>query len=426
MEFHTDHTGADELLERSIHDYHVAVDHAEEVRATAVTYDQIAQLIDARGGSVNIEGDTYVTPKTALQVATVLACARAIANGCATPNLNVFREKPDGTREKATNIPEFRLLARRPNEWQTSFEWRRMMTLHAVMSGAALSIKVRGLNGRVRELIPVAPGSWTERQISRYEVEYECSDQWGLIGRFKREDVFILRNLQWEMYETMNCVQVAKSSITLAMSTDRSINSQMYNGLQPSGVYTVDGKLNPEQHTKLEKWVNERIGPKNRGKPLILDNGAKWTSTAGKNTDGQTAELRAQTIEEICRVMGVFPIIVGHSDKAATFASTEAFFGAHLKQDLTPWHRNWTQNYDEMLLDGAGPLFAEFDTRYLTAGSMKDRSEYIRAVIDTGTQNRNEVRDDLGLDPVAGLDKHLMPLNMTTTGDKNAAQTDET
>jgi hypothetical protein len=32
-------------------------------------------------------------------------------------------------------------------------------------------------------------------------------------------------------------------------------------------------------------------------------------------------ETRRLQVEEVCRAFGVFPIMVGHSDKAATFAS---------------------------------------------------------------------------------------------------------
>ena len=125
-------------------------------KAAQLTYDQVASLIDGVGGG-SVAG-VVVTDKTALQVSTVLACVKVIADGCATPDLHVFRELADGTRQKATNIPEYRLLSRRPNEWQTSFEWRRQMTIHAALTGAGLSIKVRGDNRRVRELIPVMPG----------------------------------------------------------------------------------------------------------------------------------------------------------------------------------------------------------------------------------------------------------------------------
>lgn len=133
-------------------------------KAAQLTYDQVADLIDGVGGG-NVAG-MVVNDKTALQVATVMACVKVLADGCATPDLHVFRELDDGSRQKAVNIPEYRLLSRRPNEWQTSLEWRRMMTAHAALTGSALSIKTRGGNGRVRELIPVPPGNWEVRRVS--------------------------------------------------------------------------------------------------------------------------------------------------------------------------------------------------------------------------------------------------------------------
>lgn len=386
-------------------------------KAAGLTYDQVADLIDKNGGAAYTDAGIFVTPKTALQVSTVLACARAIAEGCATPDLHVFREKKDKTREKAVNIPEYRILSRRPNEWQTSFEWRRMMTLHAVLNGMGLSIITRGDNNRVRELIPV--DNWHERRVSRYEVVYDCYDRFGFMGTFPSDEVFILRNLQWTLMENMNCVQIASQSIKIALANDKNLAKQQDNGLNPAGVYSFAGSLNPEQHAKLEGWVMKKIGS---GKPLLLDRDAKWQQLSQTNSDGQQAELRSQTIEEVCRVMGVFPIIVGHSDKAATFASTEAFFGAHLKNCLMPWHKNWTQVIDEKLLDGSGPLYAQFDTRYLTAGSMKDRGEWARSMVEMGIYTRNEIRDEDGLDPLSGLDEPLTPLNMSTDtgGNTNA------
>jgi hypothetical protein len=66
-----------------------------------------------------------------------------------------------------------------------------------------------------------------------------------------------------------------------------------------------------------------------------------------------------------------------------------------------------------MLLDGSGPLFAEFDTRYLLAGSTTDRAQWARTMVEMGIYTRNEIRDNEGLDPLPGLDEPLTPLNMT-------------
>lgn len=386
-------------------------------KAAELTYDQVANLIDGHFAG-KIAG-VNVTEKTALQVATVLACVRVIADGCATPRLHVFREKPDGTRELATNIPEYRLLSRRPNEWQTSLEWRRQMTVHAALTGAALSIKVRGDNRRVRELIPVMPGRWDVRRVSRYELRYRCWDEFGQIGEFPPDEVFVLNGLQWDWVGSLSAVSLARSAIGLAMATEQSQAAMHENGLRPSGVYTVNRTLSEEQHTRLTRWIKEKSGGLSKvGDPLVLDSDAKWVSTAVSGADAQHVETRRMQVEEICRAYGVFPIMVGHSDKSATFASSEAFFGAHVKHTLAPWHRAWEQRYDEMLLDGAGPLFAEHDVRYLLAGSMKDRAEYARTMVEMGIYSPNEIREEEGKDPREGGDEYLRPMNMTTGSTK--------
>jgi HK97 family phage portal protein len=390
-------------------------------KAASLTYDQVAALID--GGYGGRVAGVAVTEKTALQVSTVLACVKVIADGCATPSLNVYREKADGTREKAANIPEYRLLSRRPNEWQTSFEWRRQMTLHAALTGAALSIKVRGDNRRVRELIPVEPGRWDVRKVGRYELRYRCWDDFGMIGEFEPQDVFVLSGLQWDWALPLNALALAKSAIGLAVASERSQASLHENGLRPSGSYSVSGNLSPQQYEALTSHLRKKAGTPHE--PLILDRDAKWQPHSISGADAQAVEQRRMQVEEICRAYSVFPIMVGHSDKSATFASSEAFFAAHVKHTLAPWHKAWTQRIDEMLLDGAGPLFAEFDTRYLMAGAMKDRAVYARTMVEMGLLSPNEWRDEEGRDPREGGDEYLRPMNMTG-GTPGGSPDDET
>ncbi len=235
---------------------------AFESKARELTYDQIADLIDGTGE--RMVAGVAVNDKTALQVSTVLACVKIIADGCATPKLHVFREKSDMTREKATNIPEYRLLSRRPNEWQTSFEWRRQMTIHAALTGTGLSIKVRGDNRRVRELIPVQPGRWDVTKVGRYELRYRCWDEFGLIGEFEPDDVFLLNGVQWDWCSSLNAVHLARHAIGLAIATEKSQSAMHKNGLRTSGVYSVEGPLNTEQYQRLTEWIE-----KNRGHPRL-------------------------------------------------------------------------------------------------------------------------------------------------------------
>ncbi len=366
------------------------------------------RLHDAYGATIAGEP---VSARTALQVATVLACVKVIANGCATPSLHVYREGEAGRRQLATNIPEYRLLNRRPNEWQTSFEFRRTMTAHAALTGNALAIKVKAGN-RVRELIPVVPGNFDIERVERYRVQYRCYDEFGLIGTFGEDDVLHLPNLQWDFCRGLNAVRLAASAIGLSRAAETTQAKLHENGGRPGGILSTPSKLGPELVDRLkEQWA--AFSGKNRNGIAVLDNDLKFQSLAMTGVDAQHVETRRLQVEEICRAFDVFPLMVGHSDKTSTFASSEAFFAAHVKHTLAPWHALWTQRLDEFVLDGSGPLWVEFDTRYLLAGSMKDRAVWARTMAELGIYTRNELRDEEGRDPLPGLDDPLTPLNMS-------------
>ena len=389
-------------------------------RAARPFEEVMARIDDAYGASV---AGLSISPQMALQVATVLACVKVIADGCATPALHVYREER-GTlrRQLARNIPEYRLLNRRPNEWQTSLEFRRTMTMHAALTGDALAVKVMAGN-RVRELIPVRPGHFKIDRSSRYDVRYHVHDEFGLIGDFGPNEVLHLPNWQWEFWRGLNAVRLAASAIGLSMAAEQSQAKLHENGGRPAGILTTEAKLSDDAMNRLRaSW--QRFTAEKRSGTAILDNAMKYVPLAMTGVDSQHIETRRLQIEEICRAFGVFPIMVGHSDKSATFASSEAFFAAHLKHTLAPWHQLWLQRIDEFLLDGSGPLWCEFDTRYLTAGSMADRAVWARTMAEMGIYTRNELRDEEGKDPLPGLDEPLTPANMNSAASETAPAPD--
>jgi HK97 family phage portal protein len=100
-----------------------------------------------------------VSWSTALQVATVFACARALAEGVAQVPFKVYQHRPDGLgADERPKHDLYRLVYRRPNPWQTSFEFRETLMLHLVLCGNAYVFKNVVGSGRITELIPLQPG----------------------------------------------------------------------------------------------------------------------------------------------------------------------------------------------------------------------------------------------------------------------------
>jgi HK97 family phage portal protein len=385
-----------------------------EKRSASRSVDEVIAALDGGYFGVPMSGEP-VNIATALRVSAVLACVKVIAEGVATPQLNVFRNTANGQRQLATNIPEFRMLNRRPNEFQTSYEFRKTMTMHAALCGSALAVKVKTPNRRVAELIPVEPGKFTIDTSVRYEPIFRCYDNHGVIGDFGADDVLHIPSLRWELIKGLDVLSLAREAVGLSIAAERSQATLHANGGRPAGVLTTPQKLSVEAMERLKAgW--KQFTSSNRNGTAVLDSDVKYQPVTMSGVDQQALEQRRFQVEEICRAFGVMPIMVGQADKAATYASAEAMFSAHLIHTLAPWHELWRQRLDEYVLDGAGPLYVDFDTRYLTQGSMRDRAEWARSMIEMRIMTRNEVRDSFGLDAVDGGDEFWSPANIAGGG----------
>jgi HK97 family phage portal protein len=361
-----------------------------------------------------------VTWQTALQVTTVLACARVIAEGIAQVPLKLFRESDDGrTRLPAKDHPLYPLLHRRPNHWQTSFEFRETLGLHVSLTGNAYAYKSPGAGKSAGELIQFEPQHVTVRRETGGELLYDVVNPGNNITRtFQADEIWHVRGPSWNGYLGMEAVRLAREAIGLAISTEESHANLHKHGVQTAGVYSVEGTLNPEQYRSLNDWIAKyRSGGEKAGGAMILDRAAKWISQAMSGVDAQHLETRRFQIEEICRALRVMPIMVGYSDKASTYASAEQMFLAHVVHTLAPWYERIEQSICASLLteeDERNGIYAKFVIAGLMRGSLKDTKDMILGYVNGGIFTPNEGRELLERNPDAdpASDRLRIPANI--------------
>lgn len=359
-----------------------------------------------------------VTWERALRIAAVFACLRVIAEGVAQVPLKLYREA-GRSREPARAHPLYRLLHRRPNSFMTSFELRELMVFHAGLTGNAFCFINRvgqGAQRRVVELIPLLPGTVTVHRNADWTLSYEVRGREGLVQPFDREAIWHVRGPSWDGIVGLDAVKQAREAIGLAMATEKSHAGLHKNGARTGGLLSVEGNLEKEQYAKLRQWLADHYeGAENVGRTMILDRGATFTQTVMTGVDAQHLETRKHQIEEICRFFRVMPIMVGLSDKAATYASAEQMFLAHVVHTLSPWYERFEQSIDTQLLTEADYTqghYAKFVEEGLLRGALKDTADYLTKLTDRGILTRNEARAKLDFNPLDGLDEPLTPLNM--------------
>ncbi len=386
-------------------------------RKSANTLDLFREIY---GGRATSTGRT-VNTGTAIDVSTVFACCRVIGEGVAQVPFKLMRESVDGKqRLPAKDHPLYDKLACRPNRWQTSFEYRETMIWQAVLTGNHFSYKNR-LGGKIVELFPFDTGTVKVLRDDDGTLSYEVTAPNGSKRIFPAESIWHVRGPSLNSWYGLEAVKHAREAIGLAMATEEAVGSLHKNGVRPSGVYSVEGTLKPDQYTDLSKWIDTYLaGAKNAGKPMVLDRAAKWISMQMTGIDAQTLEQRRFQIEEICRFARVMPIMVGYSDKAATYASAEQMFLAHVVHTLAPWYQRLEQSADINLLtdrERESGLYFNFVEEGLLRGSLRDTKDTVLGYVNGGILTPNEGRAKLDMNPDSdpASDRLRIPANIVGT-----------
>ena len=379
-------------------------------------------------GWMGTKSGASVSHKSALEVSAVLACARVISEGIAQVPFKVYRQD-GGNVVPATDHPLYSVLHRKPNGWMTSFELRETMAIHCILTGNAFAF-INRLRGGVAEIIPIPPGSVSVKQKDNYSLEYTVTAPNGKAMPVPQAAIWHWRGPSWDAVSGMDVVKLAREAIGLAMSAEESQARIQKTGAAISGTYSVEGTLNAEQYKAMRAWLDKEFdGAANLGKTKLLDRNAKFHPQSMTGIDAQLLETRKHQIEEICRAFRVMPIMAGYSDKAATYASAEQMFLAHVVHTLSPWYERIEQSAECNLLTAkevSDGYFVKFNAAGLMRGSHKDRSEYFAKALGAGGSpawmTQDEVRALEELNPMGG-DAALLPKPTNVPG--NAAPKDD-
>lgn len=361
-----------------------------------------------RAGRTSKAGTT-VNLETALRVAAFFACLKVLSQGVAQIPFKLLQENEESGLKQIRPAREHRLydlVATQPNDWQTSFEFREQLVIHAAV-GNAYVWKNRTIGG-LAEMILLDPARMAVEHKDEYAAPtYKYSGKDGRTVAFPAEQIWHIRGPSWSGALGMDVLNVARDVLGLTIAIDDGVAGLHKNGATPSGIYSVDGTLNPDQHKQLTAWIKGQAATP--GTPLVLDKGAKWLQQTMKSVDAQTREMRSAQIEEVCRLMGVMPIMVGYSDKASTYASSEQMFLAHVIHTLSPWYSRIEQSADVNLLtksERAKGYYFKFNANGLMRGAASDRAEYYAKALGSGGSQgwmtADEVRALEEMNPMGG------------------------
>lgn len=363
-----------------------------------------------------------ITQASAMQASAVMACVSIRSGDMAKLPVHVYRSTTGGGRSIAADHPLERLL-RRPNAWQTRFEFIEQMEAAYLLRGNAYAVILRDGRGQPTDLIPINP----DRVVLFQGVDGTLFYQ---VARRGLHDMAVLRNvpmmvpeedilhLRWITHDGllgMSRIRYARDSIGLSLSQQEHAARLAGNGARPGGILTTEQKLGPDAVENLKRTWSEFQGAQNAGKTAVLEQGFKWQALGMTSVDAEFLESRKFQIAEIARCFEV-PLHKLGVQGAGPGSSWEAAEQNYVNGPVTSDAERWEAKLDAVFgLTDAG-LFIEFDLNKLLRASIQVRLNALRTGIMGMIYTVNEARRAEGLPDIEGGDVILQPTNVAKLG----------
>ncbi len=324
-----------------------------------------------------------VDEKSAMQIATVYACVRLLAETVASLPLHLYKftEKGDG-KEKATEHPLYKILYRQANPEMTSFSFREAMMTHLLLWGNAYAQIVRDGKNGILGLYPLLPENVEIDRAENGELFYtyhaytdEVPGEHDKDIIFQRDEILHIPGLGFNGLVGFSPIAMMKNALGTTLAVEKYGSSFFKNGAQPAGVLEHPGVLKDPQKIR-DNWMNAYGGAGNAHKVAVLEEGMAYKPISLPPEDSQFLSTREFGVEEICRIFRVPPHMV-QDLKRATFNNIEHMGIEFVMHTLMPWLVRIEQAMIKDLLveEEQNELFPKFNVDGLLRGDYQSRMQ---------------------------------------------------
>lgn len=344
----------------------------------------------------------YLTDNTKLKCSTYFNCLKIISEDIAKCNLHLRQETNKG-EVNAKQHYLYEKLRLKPNDYMTSFDMFKTLTVLLKHEGKAGVYIDRDAKGKVKNLYPVNinriivddVGLIQSKKENKVLVEFEIN---GVVDTCFYKDIIVLKDFTLNGVDSEPTKKYIKDNIDTSIKAQNYLNNLFDNGLTNKLVVQMTSDI---QDSKELNAVTDKF---NR---LYSNNGRVFTIPAGFNVnpinlslaDAQFEQLKKMNVIEIATSFG---IPLNKLNLVADFNnnSMEQTNVQYLVNTLLPIFSQIEQELDIKLLtelERKQGYKIRFNTNVMLRTDAKTQSEIISRYMDKGVYAINDARDILGL-----------------------------
>jgi HK97 family phage portal protein len=334
----------------------------------------------------------FASPASALHFTPVYRAVNLIANDIArTP--------------AEFDSPNLERIWERANRYQSGYDFRRQMTMQALLYGNAFALINRKRNGEIYELVPLAIGSVT-LDVTQPTPLYKSTEY----GSLTPDNILHIKASPIEGLWANSPIQLCKTAIVIGLNQENNIQKNAENGGMPNMAFVHPAQLNAAARQAIVNDYLKNHTGKNAGKPIVLAENVKIEKISSTSVAADLEQARKYSISDVSRIYGV-PTAYLAETSGSVYGSLEWMGRAYLDACLSHWFEAWKSEY--MLKLNEEPLF---DTDFIIRPSLAETFAALRTGVEASIITRNEAREMLDYEPVEGGDEFIVAKNMGQGG----------
>lgn len=364
-----------------------------------------------------VTGETRVVNEfTALAVTAIYACVNLIAGAISGLPMHVYRVSRDGERDRVMNDPLWWVINEEMTpRWSAANGWE-FLALSLLLHGDAFAIIRRGPDGMPIGIVPVHPLRVTVALNNYLEtLVYIIQPEPGMLSQkytaYDQADVIHVAGFGFDGFRGLSPLRYAlRDAAAVAMAAQEFSEAFFENSARPDFALTTEKAISQQAIEDMRKMLESRHqGAGKAYRPMILQGGLDIKTITMPAKDMELITTRQFQIEEIARIYGVPPFMIGHTEKTTSWGSGVEAMGTGFVRFALRQHLNKFETEFNRKLFRTSAKRVEFDTFDLERADMKSMFEAYRVAIgragEPGWMTAEEVRFRLNLKKTPDMGK---------------------
>lgn len=334
----------------------------------------------------------------------VFRCVQKIAQKTASVDFNLFKIKNRTGDKEEVFVHDALDLIYKPNPFQTKQEFLEKYMINKLLTGQAFVLKVRNERGEVEELWNLRPDLMTIIKDKTLFIKgFEFNKEDGKVVFAPEDIIYHATPSPLDEWGGLSVLQAAQTRVDTEEFATKYQRYFFQNNARPDFVLASDDKIAQRQKDEIkEAWDKRHKGALNTGKGAFLEMGLKYQQVSISQREMDYIESLKMTRDDILTAFSVpKPIIAITEDVNYANAKTamEVFLNETIQPEVAGIENKW--NEDLIYPEYGDIFFIHYDEGFIPRNE-KEEAEINSIYLDNGTKLINEVREEMGLEPVVG------------------------